>query len=92
MFGYCCRYFNFYKTFDKCFDVFDDKLKIPSGYTGKLTHTYIDEECSGEVTDYLGNTGRYDELSYIHLEDQEYELGINQMFKDYITSLDKELY
>ena len=81
-----------YKTFDKCFEVFDDKLKIPSEYTGKLTHTYIDEKCSGEVTDYLGNTGRYDELSYIHLEDQEYELGINQMFKDYISSLDREIY
>lgn len=80
-----------YKTVDRCFDFFDDKLKIPSGYTGKLTHTYIDEICSGHITDYLGNEGDYEELSYIHLEDQEYELGINQIFKDYIESLDKEM-
>ena len=81
-----------YKTFDKCFSVFDDGLSIPAGHTGKLTHTYIDDGISGEVMDYKGQVGHYEELSYIHLEDQEYQLGINQIFKDFMTSLDKDIY
>ena len=79
-----------YKTVDKCFDMFDDNLTIPAGHTGKLTHTYIDDECSGYITDYQGHKGRYHELSYIHLEDQEYSLSITQTFKDFIYSIDKE--
>ena len=76
---------------ESCFDNFDDNLTIPAGHTGKLTHTYIDEECSGEIIDYKGRKGRYHERSFIHLEDQEYNLGINQTFKDFLYSLDKEV-
>lgn len=79
-----------YKTVEKCFDAFDDKLVIPAGHTGKLTHTYIDDECSGKIIDYQGNVGRYSEKSFVHLEDQEYSLSINQVFKDFILSIDKE--
>lgn len=80
-----------YGTIEKCFEAFDDELTIPAGHTGKLTHTYIDEECSGEIIDYKGHLGRYHERSFIHLEDQEYNLGISQTFRDFITSLDKEI-
>ena len=80
-----------YKTVKRCFKMFDDDLKIPAGQTGKLTHTYIDDECSGEIMDYKGKVGRYHEKSFIHLEDQEYNLGISQTFKDFIYSLDKEV-
>ena len=79
-----------YKTIDKCFDVFDDELTIPAGHTGKLTHTYIDDPCQGKIKDYKGHTGYYSELSYIHLEDQEYSLSITQTFKDFLYSIDKE--
>ena len=78
-----------YKTIDKCFDVFDDELTVPAGQTGKLTHTYIDEECKGYIKDYLGKMGHYEELSYIHLEDQEYNLGMKQLIKDSLYLLDR---
>lgn len=81
---------NKYKTIAGCFDAFDDELKIPAGSTGKLTHTYIDEEISGYIKDYKGHRGYFEELSYIHLEDQEYSLSITQTFKDFIYSIDKE--
>ena len=77
-----------YKTVPRCFDVFDDDLYVPPGKTGKLTHTYIDEGCSGTVTDYLGNEGHFEELSFIHLEEQDYSLDIVQTFKDFIESID----
>lgn len=80
-----------YGSIEKCFEMFDDDLKIPAGHTGKLTHTYIDDECSGKIMDYKGQMGSYHELSYIHLEDQEYNLGISQMFKDFLYSIDKEI-
>ena len=80
-----------YKTIERCFEVFDDDLYIPPGHTGKLTHTYIDEGCSGTITDYLGNEGSFEELSFIHLEEQDYSLGINQLFKDFIETLDNPI-
>ena len=80
-----------YRTVKKCFEKFDDTLTIPAWHTGKLTHTYIDDECSGEIIDYKGRMGRYHERSFIHLEDQEYNLGISQTFKDFLFRLDKEI-
>ena len=79
-----------YKTVERCFEVFDNTLKIPAGYTGKLTHTYIDEGCSGEIMDYKGNIGKYEELSFVHLEDQEYNLGLSQLIKDLTYLKDNE--
>lgn len=79
-----------YGSVEKCFEAFDDKLVIPAGSTGKLTHTYIDDECSGTIIDYKGKKGSYHELSFIHLEDQEYNLSINGIFKNYLFSIDKE--
>lgn len=79
-----------YKTVDKCFEVFDDDLTIPAGYTGKLTHTYIDDGCSGEIMDYRGKIGTYSEESFIHLEDQEYNLGLSQLIKDLVYLRDND--
>lgn len=79
-----------YGSIERCFEAFDDDLVIPAGCTGKLTHTYIDDSCSGKIIDYKGKAGRYSEKSFIHLEDQEYNLSINQTFKDFILSIDKE--
>lgn len=69
------------------FTTFDDGMYVPSEFTGKMTHTYIDDERSGEVTDYLGNTGMFYEKSSIHLEKTPYELNMNGDFVDYIKSL-----
>lgn len=72
-------------------DAFSDKLTIPKGKTGKLIHTYIDEEISGTTTDYLGNVGTFHELSCVHLEETSYCLSIAQEYTDYILQIrDKE--
>ena len=75
------------------FYYFNEGLFIPKEHTGKNTHTYIDDEIEGYVTDYLGNVGYYRELSSVHLEGAEYDLSLAQSFKDYLLRfLGKEMY
>lgn len=73
-----------YKTNDAIFAAFEDGLKIDKEHTGKLTHTYIDDEHSGYITDYLGNIAEYHELSCIHLNKQDYELSISNIYEDFL--------
>lgn len=72
------------------FDVFDDDLFIEDGNTGKLTHTYVDNEISGELTDYLDNKAEYKELSFVHLEDSCYSLSIENDYLDFIKGVQYE--
>lgn len=73
------------------FSIFTDDLYIPQGETGKQTHTYIDEERTGRVIDYLGNENNYHELSCIHLENADYSLSIGRELVEYIFSLDSKI-
>lgn len=66
------------------FEVFSDDMTVPKGYSGRQTATYIDYTINGTVTDYLGNTAEYHELSCLHLEESEYTMS---MSKDYINYL-----
>ena len=75
------------KTYDNPFDGLSDGLKVPSEYSGRLTHTYFDEECSGYVTDYLGNVGHFHELSYIHMEPSDYELTLSENYKAFLYAI-----
>lgn len=68
----------------RIFEAFDNDLYIPGEKTGKLTHTYIDEEREGYITDYQGNRARYYEKSAIHLSPADYSLSISQMYLDFI--------
>lgn len=72
---------------DKVFENFDDGLYIPPEHTGKLTHTYIDCEMSGVITDYLGNTEEYHELSGTHLEPADYDMSIARKYLDYLLDI-----
>ena len=74
----------------KIFDAFNDDLYVPPEYTGKMTHTYIDDEKTGYLTDYTGIRAEYDELSSVHLENAEYTMSISGEYADYILSLTKE--
>ena len=77
-----------YKEYgDKIMDEFTDGLVIPPQFTGKNIHTYIDEETSGIVTDYYGNSLEYHELSSIHLEESGYELSLSREFVDYLLGI-----
>ena len=71
----------------KVFDKFDFGLHVPAGYTGKNTHTYIDYETGGNVTDYLGHTAMYNEKSSIHLSESDYEMSLGKMFANYLLHI-----
>ena len=63
------------------FDIFNDNLYVPGKFTGKKTHTYIDDLREGDVYDYLGNLGHYKELSGVHLENAPYSISDTPMSK-----------
>lgn len=73
--------------FSDPFKGFNDSLYIPPEYTGKSTHTYIDYETSGTVTDYRGITHTFNELSSIHMEPAEYSLSLADAFVKYIKGI-----
>ena len=73
----------------KVFEMFNDKLFIPSDRTGKMTHTYIDHELTFLVTDYLGNTTEVTTLTGVHLENCEFTLSISDQFKTFLNQLSK---
>lgn len=66
-------------TFNMVFDVEN---------CGKLTHTYIDEEISGSVVDYLGGVGRYHELSAVHLEPTTYEMTLASEYGLFLNEIE----
>lgn len=72
---------------DNVFEAFSEQLYVPPKFTGKMTHTYIDEPYSGEITDYQGHTAKYNELSGIHLSNADYTLSINQEFARYVLNI-----
>lgn len=78
---------NNYKTTKDIFNAFQDNFSIPKEYTNKKTHTYIDDEITGWVTDYLGNKCIYHELSGIHLSDTPYMLSLSDAFKEYLMTI-----
>ena len=63
------------------FTVFNDNLYVPGEFTGKKTHTYIDDLREGDVYDYLDNLGHYKELSGVHLENAPYSISDTPMSK-----------
>lgn len=73
-----------YKTFDKVLENFDNDMYIPAEHTGKNIHTYIEEEKEGILTDYLGYTAEYHEMSGVHLEAAEYSLSMSDKFIEYL--------
>ena len=90
-----------YKTNDNIFKNFDEGLLIPSTYTnehgetksgtGKNLHTYIDDYHSGTVTDYLGESYNYHEMSGVHMEPTSYELSFASEFIQYLKGVRTKL-
>ena len=78
-----------YKKDDKKDGKKDNKIYNGSG---KMTHTYIDDEIKGIVIDYLGNKYNYKEDSCIHLEATSYTLSLSQEYLDYLMNIDNEFY
>lgn len=62
------------------FERFTDGLRVPSKYSGRLIHSYIDEERYGTMTDLHGVTCEYAQMSSVHLEPAIYTMGISGEF------------
>lgn len=69
------------------FNAFHDELTIPAEFAGKNTHTYIDNNIEGVITDYLGNECKYFETSAVHLEATSYEMSLSDEFINYFTEV-----
>lgn len=69
------------------FNFFADGMVIDKEHSGKLTHSYLDYEQDGELTDYRGVTMHYHEESSVHLEQAEYKMSIMAQFKDYCNGV-----
>lgn len=63
---------------EKCTHIY--KMQIPAEYSGKLTHTYIEEPLHDYIEDYNGVRSEINEESYVHLEKSPYELKISDDF------------
>lgn len=74
------------KDIKKVFDYFAEDMYIPSGFTGKNCHTYLEYPQDGVLVDYNGIPYEYHEKSSVHLSESDYELGFNEVFKEFITS------
>ena len=75
---------------DGVFDAFTRSLDIPKGRTGKLTHTYIDQEWSGVLVDYNGVPFTYHEKSAIHMEPAPFKISMLDSFWDYISGIQQK--
>ena len=72
---------------ENIFKEFNNHLYIPREYTGTNTHTYIDNERSGRITDYLGVEAEYKELTSVHIEASEYTLSLSGDYVKYILQV-----
>lgn len=68
------------------FAYFCNTMTVPKNRTGKMTHTYIDDERIAKITDYQGNTELVKSLSSIHLEECEFTLDMSKQFLDFLQS------
>lgn len=73
------------------FTAFNNELSIPAEHTGKMTHTYIDQEIEGDIMDYTGRMGHFHELSFIHLEKAPYNLSISEDFFNFLKGVKQKL-
>lgn len=69
------------------FEYFRNGMNIPGEFTGKKTHTYIDEIQTGVITDYLGNDGEYYEKSSVHLSNSPYCMSMIREFVEYLAEI-----
>lgn len=80
---------DFIANHKKPFDYFCNTMTIPANKTGKMTHTYIDDEQVAMITDYQGNKELVKSPSSIHLEPCEFTLDMSKQFLDFLESVVK---
>lgn len=66
---------------------FNNDMNIPKENTGKNTHTYIDNEIEGDITDYLGNKSHMVSKSCVHLESASFNLSMADSYMELINNV-----
>ena len=77
------------KTVKGTFEYFSNEMYVPSEYTGKNTHIYIDESKTMLVTDYLGNTMEIHSPSGVFLYGADFTLSISDQYLEFINMMAK---
>ena len=72
---------------DKIFNLFNDQLYIPSNKTGKMTHTYIDNEQAHLITDFQGNINLEHAETGVHLGECDFTLSISDQYLSFLNNL-----
>ena len=78
---------NYLQKKGNLYETFNDGMYVSGDYTDKMTHTYIDDEKSGVMIDYLGTPLEYHEMSSVHLEKCEFTLSMSEVYLDFIFGL-----
>lgn len=74
-------------NFEEVFKMFNNELYVPPERTGKMTHTYIDDEHNFKVTDYTGIETEIRVLSSVHLERADYTLSVGKQYREFLYQL-----
>lgn len=69
------------------FERFNDEMYIPAHYTGKMTHTYIDDRYEFSIIDYRGVEADITVESSVHLEKADFTLSISRHYIEFIKNL-----
>lgn len=64
--------------YNKIFSAFNSELEVPKEFSGRNTHTYINEQRHGFITDYMNEMYEYFEQSGIHLENATFTMHIGE--------------
>ena len=75
------------ENIETVFKTFEDEMTIPSNFSGKMTHTYIDEERFGNLVDYTGQDAAYFEYSAVHLEPAPYKMSLAEDYLKYLLGV-----
>ena len=76
------------------FEYFEIGFEFSGEACGKNLHTYCDYEIEGELTDYLGNTAHYHEMSFMHMEPTTYKITTTeeyyeQLYMDHLERIER---
>lgn len=72
---------------DNVFELFNDDLHVPASDTGKMTHTYLDEERTFNITDYKGDELEVYSPSGVHLESVDFTLSISKNYGTFLNMI-----
>jgi nucleosome binding factor SPN SPT16 subunit len=70
---------------EQVFKLFNDDLYIPADRTGKMTHTYLDDEQTVMITDYTGLETEVYTFSGVHLENVDFTLSISENYGTFLN-------